>query len=114
MKRIYFKNPIAAEDKLHLEVAVEKDEEGDYLWKSPQDSTYDSGVAIWYKLMMSKKTDLDTFSNNIWYYPGGEPKQDVPETVHAPSCQHEYVDVGFMHPKLACKFCDKEKDNEEA
>lgn len=24
-------------------------------------------------------------------------------------CKHQYVDVGFNHPKFVCKFCDKEK-----
>ena len=31
--------------------------------------------------------------------------EDKPVT----QCQHEYVDVGFMQPKLVCKYCDKEK-----
>jgi hypothetical protein len=26
-----------------------------------------------------------------------------------PPCNHEYVDVGFMHSKLVCKHCNVEK-----
>lgn len=25
-------------------------------------------------------------------------------------CDHEWVDVGFNHPKLVCKKCDKDKE----
>lgn len=27
-----------------------------------------------------------------------------------PQCDHFWVDVGFMYPKLICKICDSEKD----
>lgn len=64
--------------------------------------------------LITKKQALDILSNDSWYYPWGEPKQDAPETVRPPSCQHEYVDVGFMHPKVVCKHCNVEKSDEEA
>lgn len=26
------------------------------------------------------------------------------------NCTHEYVEVGFTHSKMACRFCDREKE----
>lgn len=50
---------------------------------------------------------LQQKADGSWYYPWNQPT-DVPAPT-APSCQHEYVDVGFMHPKEVCRHCDKEK-----
>lgn len=50
-------------------------------------------------------------SDGSWYYPWGEPtEKHEGDARREPACVHEYVDVGFMHPKIVCKFCDKEKE----
>ena len=64
-----------------------------------------NGQAQWQTRGESVEVQL---SDGSWYYPWGQPRPE-PETVLPPSCQHEYVDVGFMHPKVVCKFCDSEK-----
>ena len=33
----------------------------------------------------------------------------IPPAVAQPACNHSFVNVGFMHLKLVCKHCDKEK-----
>lgn len=67
---------------------------------------FTDGSLTWY---MPNKVIEIKLSDGSWYYPWGEPKQDVPETVRPPSCQHKWVDVGVMHPKWVCFYCDKEQ-----
>lgn len=32
------------------------------------------------------------------------------DTTRKTQCSHEYVDVGFMHTKMACKYCGQDQD----
>jgi len=74
-----------------------------YSWNREAVYFTDGGLS-WY--MPSRVIEIK-LSDGSWYYPWAEPKEG--DATREPACQHEYVDVGFMHPKVVCKHCDTEK-----
>lgn len=68
---------------------------------------WSNGLATWYTPTKGIKIQL---SDGSWYYPWQrEEEEDEEEKPKEPECQHKWVDVGVMHPKVVCYFCDKEK-----
>jgi len=45
------------------------------------------------------------FFRNYWWH------RDMFEDFEL-KCEHSWIDVGFVFPKLICKQCDQEKENE--
>ena len=66
-------------------------------WRTPGHLEFTTGNAA--RILMG----------DSWYYPWGAPRKEEPETVLPPTCQHKWVDVGVMHPKIVCYHCDIEK-----
>lgn len=48
--------------------------------------------------------------NGFWY---DDPEKTEPAASPAPVCNHEWVDVGFMHSKFVCAKCDEPKPESE-
>lgn len=60
---------------------------------------------------LTRKVEKQIYKDK--HYPGGQAILDPDwDKLKVPTCQHEYVDVGFMHPKVVCKFCDLLKPEE--